>query len=236
MFSDANLHPCCTCNSLTTVYLCAGSLTSHQTKKHPTSCSHNNASILTEIFPDSDWSRFLPWLHAHKIQPPPFRHNLWHDTTQSDCILLFESYAKLLRAMELAKLPPDDDLAAEPAYESTTAPLWTLNLLFQSLVLCPFRENKKFSVSKCIRHRLHLLHSGNIIALYNHAFASSHTPSMTDHPRATTIDDFSPPDDSDDDTDISISNPAIRQVQKLVDDDSYHQAFACIRRDTPVAA
>lgn len=188
---------------------------------------------MSEFFPGSEWSESLRFLHNLALEPPPFRHNMFHELRANDIKLVNESHAKLHKALHISVIPADDDLADEPAHESTSQALWNLLFAFQNLIFCPFRENKHFTASQCITHRLELFNAGNIRALYNHTYSESHTSPHSER-RTENIEVFTP-DENDDEPFFDIPASAKRQAQTLIDDDAYQQASSRILRDAPVA-
>jgi hypothetical protein len=197
-----------------------------------------NSAILADLFPGSDWSATLRWLHLLDLKPPPFRHNLYPHLNNPDRALAYKTTHLLLKALSRASLPPSDAIADEPPSETSADPLWKLLFLLQALLFCPFRERPSFTYSRCLTSRLHTFHRGQIQRLYDHAYTprpSRPSRQESDELRAFLNDPDLVLDDDDATAPVSVSHRNALKAQSLADLDEYGRAFKTLKQDTPVA-
>lgn len=169
-----SLYRCSICKSLATTYVRRSYLESHMTKRHPSTRSLHNLTLIHSYFPPmpstipDEWESALTFLSNLTVEPPPFRYTWFHDMPTTVRPAVLATFGRLLDAGldSLSPVSTDDTL---PNSLTSPTPIWKLLTLFESLILAP--TPKCSNLSREIHHRLDLLVAGHIPELYNNAYS-----------------------------------------------------------------
>ena len=221
-WNTIGLFACHNCNNQN-IFKSKGILNRHILRQHNThTTGKDNLTLLLHHLPTPNtsackWINTLPWLHNLRLEPPPFRQNIWHKTNTSTKNKIKHVYHNILQTIVASRHPTTDRPQINHLHKRDS--IWKIGILFQSLILCPLPRDSQEGTSYHINLRLHKLQTGDIVTLYKESRNITSLTPLQKKERA----------------DKTTNRQRINSAQMAANLDNYKSAIARLDQSTPVA-